>query len=800
MEMRSKTYIRIASLVLCLIISFSSFCAFGAYNINAASSIAGDVDENGSVNATDLTQLIRFLSGWQVSVAHDNADLDNNGRLNNRDAILLIYKLLESGGSDSFTSNEKTVDKVLVANGQYEIKAEYTSTAVILSAIGDGIDSASSVSFYISPYSNTELTDSKAYLVSVTPATKAISAKKYASRKFGTSTTLGNASCEVKSGSVSLSIPYSSMGVSKSTCALAFFPSVKTATASYSYRDVNPYMTSKYAETWLCLDVDGRIYYNDVYANRQIENWTKPSYVDQDVVLNAGIKEETVEEAIIAIAIAESKGATGFTLRLENLATQNNVTKEALTKITHSTKYPIMALYYNGNISQQARLDGLALAAESGAAIVDLQGFMGHSGSTSSTQTPANVKLWESKGFDMSFVDAMPAETPISEAAIKSQTEYINKIHALGSEVLVSTHASAVYSAEQALAYAEFVAARGADIVKIVGYGQNAKDVAECVKACKLISESDKLKDTKVSYHLSGHSSAYITRVLCPTFYGSFIYFCYPELTEWQDANQLDLDMAAQAYKLREGSDISIENAIKKLKDNIDHSQLTKLITNYNNAPDKVGYIYANSSLIDNNWTFSSSSWKAQIRDSGNTNSYTTRSHAYDPEKDGANAIFAAISGSYVPYVSSTRQPRLGVFIGNASEMLAFTYNDSTKKLELCALREGWYFGASCHDPEKKDALASTTFFTSSAYSTSVGTGGKITLGMQIVNDKLELYFSEGGSAMTKVAEIPLSSVLSYIPTENCHAGVLSEIYMGSSSSGQQSTITFSSVSYSKKS
>jgi hypothetical protein len=74
-----------------------------------------------------------------------------------------------------------------------------------------------------------------------------------------------------------------------------------------------------------------------------------------------------------------------------------------------------------------------------------------------------------------------------------------------------------------------------------------------------MFSESEKLDGTKVSFHLSGHSSAYITRVLCPTFYGSHIYFCYPELTEWQDANQLDLDMAAQAYALREGKDIKIK-------------------------------------------------------------------------------------------------------------------------------------------------------------------------------------------------------------------------------------------------
>ena len=705
-------------------------------------------------------------------------------------------------GTDTSGKGPGTISPVecdVTLGDKYSVGAEYQEKGVTFTVSGEGAESANSVTVYLTGHGITELLDNRAFMVKIYPKDKSTSISTYKSRKFETSASLGGASVDVSEGSVSYYVPYAAMGVAKDTCTFAFYPEIKASGTTYSYSAVNPYSTPKYAETWLYINEEGKIAYNDIYSSREISGWTKPSYVNQDVVLNAGIKEETVEEAIIAIAIAESKGATGFTLRLENLATKNNVTKEALTRITHSTNFPVMALYYNGNISQQARLDGLALAAEAGAAIVDLQGFMGHSGSTSSTQTPANISYWEGKGYDMSFVDAMPAETPISLAAINSQIAFIDKIHALGSEVLVSTHASAVYTAEQAVAYAEFVAARGADIVKIVGYGQNAYDVAECVRACKMFGESEKLRDTKVSFHLSGHSSAYITRVLCPTFYGSYIYFCYPELTEWQDANQLDLDMAAEAYALREGKDISIEDAIKKLDGGIDHAQLTKLITNYNKAPDKVGYIYANSSLLDSDWTFSGASWTAQIRASGNTNSYTTRSHAYDPKKDGSQAIFTTVTGSYQPYVSSTRQPHVGVFMGNASEMLALVYNDSTKKVELCVIRDGWYFGASCHDPSKTDALQKITLFSSNTYSTSVGTGGKINIGMQISGDVLELYFSEGDAKITKIGEVALSAVSAYIPTENCHAGVLSEIYMASESSGKQNKVTFTAVSYDKK-
>ena len=355
-----------------------------------------------------------------------------------------------------------------------------------------------------------------------------------------------------------------------------------------------------------------------------------------------------------------------------------------------------MALYYDGNISQEARLSGLTLAAECGAAMVDLQGFMYQSGSTSATHTQSNRKHWEDLGFNMSFVDCAPAETPISPDAIEGQKNFIKKMHNLGCEVLVSTHGSTVYTAEQALAYAEFVADRGADIVKIVGKGQNAADVAECVRACQLIKKSEKLKNVKVTYHLSGHSSSYVTRVLTPTFYGSYIYFCYPELTEWQDANQLDLDMAAQAYKYKDWEkDISIDDAISLLTKNIKHEQLEKLTNNYKKAPDIVGYIYAVSSMMENKWTFSSGKWTVKLRESTNSNNYTTRSHVYDPSSDGATSVAAAITGNYQPFVSATRKPRVGVFFGNDEGMLALVYNDDTKKIELCYMREGWQFRTS---------------------------------------------------------------------------------------------------------
>lgn len=685
-----------------------------------------------------------------------------------------------------------------LANDEYTIKAEYTDNGITLSMIGTDVQKADSISYYITARGNTEIVNGEAWLVSATPKTQKISALSYASRKFGTSSTLSGAEVKSETGKIELTIPYPALKTTKDTCSLAFLPSVVVNGQTHSYSDTHPYTSSKYAETWLCVDKNGNVSYNGTFENRDVKNWAKPKYSDQDAVLNAAIKEKSVEEAIIAIAIAESKGATGYTLRLETLAEGNALSREGLERIMRSTKHPVMALYYDGDQTQQTRLDALEMAAECGAAAIDLPGFMFHTGSTATTHTAQNKQYWEDKGFNMSFVDESPAETPISIEAIDSQTKYIEKIHGLGSEVLVSTHGSTVYSSEQALAYAEFVAARGADIVKIVGKGQGTRDVLECITACQSFTQSQKLNGTKVSFHLSGASSAYITRVLCPTFYGSYIYFCYPELTEGQDANQLDLDMAVMAYKLRNNSPASIDQAIATLTDNIKHDQLTKLVTNYNAAPAIVGYIYATKSLMDKKWTFSDNTWKVKLRESGNTNGYTTRTHAYDPSADGAENVSATITGNYQPYVSASRQPRVGVFFGNDEQMLALTYNDSSKKIELCAIRDGWKFKASTTDPEKKDALVSTALYTSEALGLNIGTGDSITLGMSIEGESLLLYYAKGNDTLTKIAEISLDKVSKYIPETNLHAGTVAEIYMGTPSASKENTLTFSDISYDK--
>ncbi len=72
---------------LCALIS-----SFG-YIKTATGYIKGDTDCSGAVSNSDITLLIRYLSGFSVTTDNNACDLNRDGKINNRDAIALIQKV-----------------------------------------------------------------------------------------------------------------------------------------------------------------------------------------------------------------------------------------------------------------------------------------------------------------------------------------------------------------------------------------------------------------------------------------------------------------------------------------------------------------------------------------------------------------------------------------------------------------------------------------------------------------------------------------------------------------------------------
>ncbi|MBQ2862594.1 MAG: hypothetical protein IJE84_00290, partial [Clostridia bacterium] len=84
---------RVLCLVLCVVMTVAALpCSHSA--VSADTPVRGDVNSDGAVNNTDLSHVVRYLSGWDVSTDITAADYDKNGRINNRDAIAMIRDIL----------------------------------------------------------------------------------------------------------------------------------------------------------------------------------------------------------------------------------------------------------------------------------------------------------------------------------------------------------------------------------------------------------------------------------------------------------------------------------------------------------------------------------------------------------------------------------------------------------------------------------------------------------------------------------------------------------------------------------
>ena len=574
----------------------------------------------------------------------------------------------------------------------------------------------------------------------------------------------------------------------------SFYPAVYAGANTYDYGENNPFVLLKYSETWLKLSDSNTIYYVD-YSDKDAVGGKTLSFARNDYMFVGVIKEDTVEGAIVAAKIAQAKGATGLDLHLNYLYNNGLLTESAIRRIVKATYVPILALNYNSALTQAQRREGLMTAVFGGCAAVDLQGFMFWNGSTLNTQTAENVAYWEERGYDMCFVDAKPSETVIDPETVALQQNFIDTVHALGAEVLMSFHVGVSFTAKQAVAFAKFQNMKGPDVIKVVGIGSGVEDVQACVDAIKTVNEGSLIGDTKFSFHLSGDASVYITRVICPVFYGSYIAFCYPELTVWQDAGQIDLSMAVSALAARKegGAELTVKEAAAAVNKYVDHPQWKKLYKAFTEAPSTVGKAYGLSSNMSDRWSFSGNDYHLQLRDANGTNTFNMRAYAYDAAEKRADNVYvsAKLSGSFSPYTSSARKPKLGVYIGNEDNMLAFVYNTSEKTIDLVATtvnKFGYDSGI------KSDVLFSVSAMTKIDKDVDLSSKS-LTLAMWLKGDKLTL-FVDGVS----VKEITITEELEgYIGKESdggIRSGVVVEMYLGSASVGKVNYVDFKNVSY----
>ncbi len=251
------------------------------------------------------------------------------------------------------------------------------------------------------------------------------------------------------------------------------------------------------------------------------------------------IKEKTVQNAILKIREGEVSGARGFDLHIPYLERDQQDT-DSLRKIIASTDRPILSLHYDtANYTDEERMETLLRAVEAGTAAVDMQGYTFDRASKDAFVDDAYIPE------ELAFLrDKRPREVTLKPEALAKQKEFIDKVHAMGAEVLGSVHFGTILSREEMAAIARFVRAKGADVVKMVGVGTDKYQVPAAIDATIYLNE---VLDFPFSYHLNGREGI-PTRKLCPLF-GSYVVFCNVDYSGAADQEQLHVRSIVDTYR-----------------------------------------------------------------------------------------------------------------------------------------------------------------------------------------------------------------------------------------------------------
>lgn len=158
-------------------------------------------------------------------------------------------------------------------------------------------------------------------------------------------------------------------------------------------------------------------------------------------------------------------GAEGFGIQLETLRAEER-TDEVYKRLFSLYPLPTYVTNYrfrsNDGKSDDVLAEELVGIASCGATIVDVMGDM---------------------------YCRTPGELTMDESAIERQKALIDRIHAVGGKVLMSSHTKRVMCAEEVLQYALEQQKRGADIAKIVSQADTAADEVEAMRAILLLRE-----------------------------------------------------------------------------------------------------------------------------------------------------------------------------------------------------------------------------------------------------------------------------------------------------------------------
>lgn len=218
--------------------------------------------------------------------------------------------------------------------------------------------------------------------------------------------------------------------------------------------------------------------------------------------------------------IARSPDADAFGLQLEKLPDEL-CTEENLRRIFAAMNRPVYVTNYQTSTNKEKTYDQLAeelkMLARCGATLIDVMG---------------------------DYYCKHPDELTDDPAAIQKQKELIAELHALGAEVLMSSHVLRYTPAERVLEIARAQVERGADIVKIVTKAENAEQEVENLRIVTLLKKE--LGETPFLY-LSGGDCKILRR--CGPMLGCCMWLCVLEHNEYATSTQPRIDKLQQVLQ-----------------------------------------------------------------------------------------------------------------------------------------------------------------------------------------------------------------------------------------------------------
>ena len=193
----------------------------------------------------------------------------------------------------------------------------------------------------------------------------------------------------------------------------------------------------------------------------------KPTFLHQNKPLvTCMVQAPTVDETILLIRNAAYDGADAWGFQMENLSPEEQTEANLRRIFSNTDGKPIYATSYRGGRNAGRSDDDLAeswkLLIRSGATLVDIMG------------------------------DAFcptPGELTEDPAAVEKQMALIDEIHAMGGEVLMSSHVCRYIPAEEVLRIAKAHEARGADICKIVTAANSEEEEMENLRIITLLKQ-----------------------------------------------------------------------------------------------------------------------------------------------------------------------------------------------------------------------------------------------------------------------------------------------------------------------